>query len=98
MLRWPSASGAMGGEVEGTVRVATPTLSVPVPKVAAPSLKVTVPVGVPEPGALAVTVAVNVTDWPKTDGAGAVEDTTVVVVDVRSTSWFVVPLLVAKLR
>jgi hypothetical protein len=30
----------------------------------APSLKVTVPVGVPVP----VTVAVNVTDWPKTDG------------------------------
>ena len=32
-----------------------------------PSKKVTVPVGVPAPGATAVTVAVNVTDWP--DGA-----------------------------
>jgi len=31
-------------------------------------LKVTVPVGVPVPGATAVTVAVNVTDCPKTDG------------------------------
>jgi hypothetical protein len=39
--------------------------SVPVPSVVAPSLKVTVPVGVgPEP----VTVAVNVTDWPNAEG------------------------------
>src|ERR1043165_10274794 len=34
----------------------------------APSLNVTVPVGVPEPGETAVTVAVKVTDWPKTEG------------------------------
>jgi len=27
----------------------------------------TVPVGVPEPGAAALTVAVKVADWPKTD-------------------------------
>jgi len=27
-------------------------------------------VGVPAPGALGVTVAVKVTDWPKTDGPG----------------------------
>jgi hypothetical protein len=33
-----------------------------------PSLKVTVLVGVPEPGATAVTVAVKVTAWPKTEG------------------------------
>ncbi len=33
-----------------------------------PSLKVTVPLGVPAPGATAATVAVNVTRWPKTDG------------------------------
>ena len=33
-----------------------------------PSRNVTVPVGIPEPGASAVIVAVNVTDWPKTDG------------------------------
>ena len=39
-----------------------------VPRVAVPLLKVTVPVGVPVPGAVAVTVAVNVTDWPYTDG------------------------------
>ena len=33
-----------------------------------PSLKITVPVGVPTPGETAATVAVNVTDWPETDG------------------------------
>jgi hypothetical protein len=55
-------------ECEPTVRddvtyVAWPApLSEPVPKVVVLSLKVTVPVGVPEPGAVAVTVAVNVTD------------------------------------
>ena len=34
------------------------------------SKKSTVPVGVPEPGALAVTVAVNVTVWPRFAEAG----------------------------
>ena len=38
------------------------------PSVVAPSLNVTVPVGVPAPGRSTVTVAVNVTDWPKTEG------------------------------
>ena len=43
--------------------------SVPVPSVVAPSLKVTVPVGVPvEEGELSVTVAVNVTEAPEQDG------------------------------
>ena len=42
------------------------------------SLKVTVPVGMPAPGPFAVTVAVKVTVWPKTDGAG--EAATIVVV------------------
>src|SRR5436190_652329 len=32
------------------------------------TVNVTVPVGVPDPGETAVTVAVNVTNWPKTDG------------------------------
>lgn len=62
------------------VRVATPPpLSVPVPSVVAPSLNVTVPVGVdvPDPG---VTVAVNVTLWPKT--AGFFEETSAVVVEI----------------
>jgi len=60
------------------IGVCVPTLSVPVVNVAtpatmgtldasgvAPSMNVTVPVGVPAPD---VTVAVNVTDWPNTDG------------------------------
>src|SRR5262249_37320378 len=51
-------------------KVATPLPSrVPVPRTLAPSLNVTVPVGVPAPGATAVTVAVNVTAWPNTEGA-----------------------------
>ena len=56
-------------EVE-KVAVVTPAtvLSVPVPSVVAPSLKVTDPVGVPAPGLDTVTVAVNVTAWPKTVG------------------------------
>ena len=59
------------------MNVAVPALSVPVPSVAAPSLNVTVPVGLPAPGAVALIVAVNVTVWPDTDGvtvdASAVE-------------------------
>ena len=60
------------------LKVAWPELRVAVPNVAAPSLKVTVPVGVPVPGAVAVTVAVKVTDWPKTEGL--TEEATAVVV------------------
>ena len=48
--------------------VALPLLSVPVPNRVAPFLKVTVPVDAPLPGATAATVAVNITDWPNTDG------------------------------
>ena len=39
-----------------------------VARAVAPSLKTTLPVGVPAPGATALTVAVKVTDWPNTDG------------------------------
>jgi len=48
--------------------VAFPALIVPVPNTANPFLNVTVPVGVPPPGATAATVAVNVADCPNTDG------------------------------
>src|SRR2546427_567610 len=49
--------------------MAWPELSrVPVPRVLEPSLKVSVPVGVPAPGLFAVTVAVKVTGCPNTDG------------------------------
>src|SRR6516165_12491416 len=50
-----------------------------------PSMNSTVPVGVPAPGLVTDTVAVNVTDWPKTDGLGA--ETSPVDVDALSTSW-----------
>ncbi|MEU6084281.1 hypothetical protein [Streptomyces sp. NPDC047108] len=43
-------------------------------------VKVTVPVGVPEPGATGATLAVKVTAWPDTDGFG--DDETVVVLAV----------------
>ena len=58
-----------------------------------PSVKVTVPTGTPEPE---VTVAVNVTDWPNTDGLG--EELTVVVVGVTPvcTVCTVLPLLAAN--
>src|SRR5438552_13201934 len=51
------------------VKVAWPLpSSVPVPMLLAPSRNVTVPVGAPEPGATAETVAVKVTAWPKAEG------------------------------
>jgi hypothetical protein len=44
--------------------------SAAVPSVVVPSLKVIVPVGVPVPGATALTVAVSVTGWLSVDGLG----------------------------
>ena len=52
---------------EEVVKLPVPPDRVAVPKVVAESRNVTVPVGVFEPE-LAVTVAVNVTAWPNTDG------------------------------
>ena len=52
------------------VNVATPDpFRFPVPKVLVPSLKVTLPVGVPvDPEDVSVTVAVNVTESPEHEG------------------------------
>jgi hypothetical protein len=47
-------------------------------------MNVTVPVGVPEPGEVTVTIAVKVTDWPKTDGF--TEELTAVVVAALFTT------------
>ena len=67
------------------VKVAIPLpFRFPVPRTVKPSRNVTVPVGIPEPGMLAVTVAVKVTDWPNADGLA--EDTTVEVVVPWSTA------------
>src|ERR1700716_1445604 len=49
------------------------------------SWKVTVPVGTPEPGAFAETVAVNVTPWPETDGLA--DELSTVVVASLFTIW-----------
>ncbi len=68
------------------VKVAWPVPSrVGVPSVEEPFLKVTVPVGTPLPGALAVTAAVNVTDWLNTEGLA--EELNVVVVPSLFTTW-----------
>src|SRR5438552_1939043 len=81
------------------VNVAWPEPSrMPVPRVLDPSLKVTVPVGVPAPGLFAVTVAVKVTDCPDTDGLP--EELTDVVVPAFFTVWVsvleVLPVKVAS--
>ncbi len=49
-------------------------------------VKVTVPVGVPVPGATAVTVAHTVTDWPQTDGFGSTDTVTALVAGSTVTS------------
>jgi hypothetical protein len=59
-------------------------------------MKVTVPVGVPDPGATAMTVAVNVTDWPKAEGFN--DELKVVEVDaVLTTCLRVADVLLEKL-
>ena len=60
-----------------------------VPIVVAPSVNVTDPDGVPVPGATTATVAVNVTDWPTTDGDP--DDTITVDVAAWATDWPTVP-------
>ena len=65
--------------------VALPELKAAVARVAAPSRKVTVPVGVPAPGETALTVAVKVTAWPNTDGF--TDEVTVVELEALLTVW-----------
>ena len=62
MIEWlPTAS------VE-VVNVALPPDSAPVPICVPPLKNLTVPVGIPDPGATRLRVAVNVTDCPARDG------------------------------
>src|SRR3989449_4543683 len=72
-------------ESEEMIAVAEPALSVLVESAVAPSLKVTVPVGVPLPGAAALIVAVKTTDWPYT--VGLVDEVSVAVVLSWLTGW-----------
>lgn len=62
--------------------MAVPPDKVPVPRVVAPSLNVTVPVGVPP---VLVTVAVKVTKPPYVDGLGL--SPRIVDVGIRFTTW-----------
>lgn len=57
----------------------------PLPSIADPSMNVTVPVGVPAPGATTVTVAVKVTGWLRIDGLD--EELTAVLVEALLTVW-----------
>ena len=69
-----------------TEKVACPDVfKVLEPSVLLPSLKVTVPVGIAVPGALATTVAVKVTNWFFFDGLS--EEVTVLVVPPLFTVW-----------
>src|SRR3954468_2862473 len=78
----------MGGDT------AEPPESGEVPKLVPSAENWTLPVGVPAPGAVAVTVAVNVTGSPNTVGDSA--ETTVVVVPAWLTTWPVDPWLALK--
>jgi hypothetical protein len=70
---------------DDVVNVALPAVRLAVPRVEAPSRKVTVPVGVPTPGETALTVAVNVTAWPDADGF--TDEVTVVELLALLTVW-----------
>ena len=83
MVFEPTASDEMD-------KVAVPDERIPVPIVVEPFLKVTVPVAVPAPGETAATVAVKVTDSPKTEG---VVEANVVVVLALSTTWLTAGLV-----
>src|SRR5258707_4769823 len=62
-MTWPPAAAKL------VVNVAVPPgPTATVPRTTLPSWNVTLPVGVPEPGATAATVAVKVTAWPGTAG------------------------------
>src|SRR5271166_3237474 len=80
-MTWrPSASVLMGA------LVALPPLSATgAPKLTPSIWNCTVPVGVPAPGILPVTVAVKVTAWLLTDGSA--DELTAVVVAYRLTVW-----------
>ena len=69
-----------------TVAVASPLVSgTAEPRLEPPSLNCTVPVGVPTPGAVAVTVAVRPTLWPYVEGL--TDDPTATEVSAWLTTW-----------
>src|SRR5512144_2738060 len=77
-MAWPPAAAKL------VVNVAVPPgPTATVPRTTLPSWNVTVPVGVPDPGATAATLAVKVTAWPVT--AGLTDDPRATVVAARLT-------------
>src|SRR5215212_4674826 len=77
-MTWPPAAAKL------VVNVAVPPAPTgTVPRITVPSLNVTVPVGVPAPGATAATVAAKVTAWPV--AAGLTDDPRATVVAARLT-------------
>ena len=77
-MAWPPAAAKL------VVNVAVPPApTATVPRITLPSWNVTVPVGVPAPGATAATVAVKVTAWPV--AAGLTDEPRATVVDARLT-------------
>ena len=67
------------------VRVAMPPLRVAVPRDVVPLKNATVPVGMPEPGLVAATVAVSVTLEPTVAGFGATVTEVVVLASLTPT-------------
>ena len=81
--------------VNVTVNVAVPVAdSGLVPMLIVPLRNVTVPVGVPAPGAVTVTVAVKVTGCPTADGLG--DEVTIVDVLALLTTWLTAPLVLVR--
>src|SRR5262249_26933562 len=78
------------------LKVVLPPESVPVPSVVVPSMKVTLPVGVPLPEPAALTVAVKVTFWPKAEGLTP-DVTVVVLLGVPTVCIRALDVLVGKL-
>src|SRR5262245_16259718 len=77
-MTWPLAAAKL------VVNLAVPSAPTgAVPRTTLPSLKVTMPVGAPAPGATAATVAVKVTAWPGT--AGLTDEVRATVVDAGLT-------------
>jgi len=81
-----------------TARLPNPFDRVAVPTMVVPSLKVTLPVTVPDPGGTAVTVADKLMDWPDTEGFGeAVKVVFVVIAAALTICVILVEVLLVKL-
>jgi len=83
------------GPTEPNAIVQLPAETVPL-QLCVPSLTVTVPVGVPLPGAFATTVYVKLTAWPTTEGFGVFAVIVVVVLAIFTVCMAPTDVLPAK--